>query len=160
MSRYRARKGSSLSNADAELVGAYLEELGQELTPEVLVSKARNKKSPIHKFFNWDDKSAAQQHRLAQARRLIRSVEIVVEVDHEARRVPMYHSLVVSRESAPSRRYVHFDSIVKDDDSRRAVLDQALNELVTWQKRYRETRDVFGGVHSAIDEVVELGAPA
>src|SRR5690606_12888800 len=82
---------------DANTVGQHLELLrGQskgELTPEDIRDDARPDRSPLHSFCEWDDSAAAHQHRLQQARGLIRSV------------VAIY-----TREDAPAvkqRAYVH-----------------------------------------------------
>ena len=45
------------------------------LTPDLVVQAAQYEQSPIHSIFEWDDGKAAHQHRLWQARRLIRSVQ-------------------------------------------------------------------------------------
>ena len=49
------------------------------LKPSFVVQEARNKKSPLHAEFEWDDAKAGHEYRLAQARRLIRLA--VPEVD-------------------------------------------------------------------------------
>lgn len=54
------------------------------LLPEDVVEAARNPNSTMHDFFEWRDDEAARSYRLAQARWLIRSVEIVVE-RHDAK---------------------------------------------------------------------------
>jgi len=66
--------------AKREAIKFRLEELaaGGILTPEAVVEDARDPDSPLHGEFNWDDASAAHQHRLDQARALIRSVRVTV----------------------------------------------------------------------------------
>ena len=47
-------------------------ELGSvEITPRDLVSAAANPEHPAHAAFEWNDGTAAHQHRLAQARSFI-----------------------------------------------------------------------------------------
>lgn len=48
------------------------------VTPDGVVEAARDKHNPLHSEFDWDDASAAHQHRLDRARQLIRSVAYVV----------------------------------------------------------------------------------
>lgn len=48
------------------------------LTPEAVVSEARDPTSPLHTEFEWNDSVAATAHRLAQARKIIRSVRIEI----------------------------------------------------------------------------------
>ena len=49
-----------------------------ELTTEVVLADAQDESSPLHGYFEWDDRAAAYQWRTEQARRLIRSVRLVV----------------------------------------------------------------------------------
>lgn len=48
----------------------------QRLTPDIVVESARNPESPLHARFEWDDTKAADEHRRAQARMLIRSIKV------------------------------------------------------------------------------------
>jgi hypothetical protein len=52
---------------------------GMPLLPEEVIEAARNPNSTMHSMFEWDDTEAAIKYRLAQARWIIRNVEIVVE---------------------------------------------------------------------------------
>lgn len=61
-----------------------------ELTPERVVDAAADEKNPLHGYFTWDDDEAAHQYRLWEARRLIRSVKVVVEVEDRTIQVPKY----------------------------------------------------------------------
>lgn len=54
---------------------------GGRITPEIVFSDATSPDSPLHDCFEWDDGKAAYQHRLEQARALIRSVKIMVTTD-------------------------------------------------------------------------------
>lgn len=51
------------------------------LEAEDVVESARSADSPLHRFFEWDDAKAAHQHRLSQARRLIRMVTVVTKTE-------------------------------------------------------------------------------
>lgn len=51
------------------------------LTPDAVVADARDKSSPLHTHFEWDDSEAAKQWRLEQARSLIRSVRVDVQTE-------------------------------------------------------------------------------
>jgi len=50
------------------------------LYPADVVNAARPKSSPLHRYFDWDDRSAAEKYRLDQARALIRSVQAEVRI--------------------------------------------------------------------------------
>lgn len=60
-----------------ELLTAIWQREGQ-LTAELVVDEARDPSSPLHARFEWDDQKAAHEHRLAQARQIIRIVADVV----------------------------------------------------------------------------------
>lgn len=49
------------------------------VTPAGVVEAARPEQAPLHPVFEWDDAVAAEQHRLWQARQLIRTVVIRTE---------------------------------------------------------------------------------
>lgn len=127
---------------DADVVGAHIEMLREkfkgEITPEDILEDAKHDNSPLHSFFEWNDSAAAHQHRLQQARGLIRSV------------VAIY-----TREEAPAvraRAYVHIPQgetshyreashAMSRKDTRDAVLKRALEELIGWQKRYHDLHE-------------------
>lgn len=48
------------------------------ITPARVVSEAKRKRHPLHKFFDWEDTEAAKRWRLHQANNLISRVQIVV----------------------------------------------------------------------------------
>jgi hypothetical protein len=55
---------------DAQVVGAHLEDIkvrAEDLTPAVVVQDAQIHGSPLHPFFEWDDRVAASKHREDQA---------------------------------------------------------------------------------------------
>lgn len=63
-------------------VGSVLDTIEQRhgtLTPAAVVQEASKISHPLHSHFEWDDRKAAHQHRLNQARALIRSVRVVIK---------------------------------------------------------------------------------
>jgi hypothetical protein len=50
---------------------------GGRLTPKAVVEAAADPQSALHRYFDWDDATAAHSHRIETARALIRSVTIV-----------------------------------------------------------------------------------
>ena len=62
---YRAVPGSGLTDEEAAIIGLALEELARkkgvgltDLTPDDVVEAARDPKSPLHRFVEWDDEVA------------------------------------------------------------------------------------------------------
>lgn len=58
---------------DTEEVGKELSKLGN-FTPTDVLDIAKSPKSPLHKYFEWDDSKAAHAYRLTQARHLVLSI--------------------------------------------------------------------------------------
>jgi hypothetical protein len=60
------------------------------LTPDNLVAEARDPDNPWHPYFDWNDDTAAHQHRLNQARIFINSYQIKIVVAERTFRVQEY----------------------------------------------------------------------
>lgn len=60
------------------------------ITPELVIKDARNPKSPLHTEFTWDDKSAAHQYRIDQARRVIQTYWTSVRTEKMTFDAPYY----------------------------------------------------------------------
>lgn len=65
-------------------------ENGGRLTATDVVEAARIETSPLHRYFEWDDDAAAEAYRIEQARRLIRSVKVIVTEDSTTLASPRY----------------------------------------------------------------------
>ena len=61
------------------IIVRYLKLYKQRLAAEKLLEEATPPDSILHVAFNWDDASAAHQHRLAQSRHLLRSLDYVFD---------------------------------------------------------------------------------
>jgi hypothetical protein len=56
-----------------------------KITPELLLEAAKSSASLFHDYFQWNDKIAANQHRLEEARYLLRHIEIRVVTNGEVK---------------------------------------------------------------------------
>lgn len=147
-----ARFKAGVTNPDPKIIGEHLallaEQHKRELTPQDVLDDARNPNSPLHQFFEWDDNAAAEQHRLEQARGLIRSVvAIYVREDKPAVRTRAF--VHVPDPGAPHYRTA--DHAMSQERTRKMVLQRALRELQAWRKRYRDLQE-FAAVFAAADE--------
>lgn len=110
--RFKAAPGSALSDKQAVVLGSEFDSMiaqGVELTPQAVVERASNRASPLHKFFDWNDESAATKQRISYARYLIRSVvEIHVEINEPVR---SYQNLVISPETNGHLAYKRRDML-------------------------------------------------
>lgn len=139
---------------DANVVGGHIEMLREkfkgELTPQDILDDARNGNSPLHSFFEWNDSAAAEQHRLAQARGLIRSVvAIYTSPDKPAVRQRAYVSIRGAGQEAHYREVGHAMSVKSTRD---IVLKTAWREFQQWRARYRDLQE-FSELFDVADEV-------
>ncbi len=140
---------------DAKAVGAHLELLRQqckgELTPEDVLADAKHDNSPLHSFFEWDDSAAAHQHRLAQARGLIRSV-VAVYVDEAKERPAVRAKAYVHIPEPSAPHYREAGHAMSQKKTRQLVLQRAWRELQAWKQRYADLKE-FSDLFEVIDEV-------
>jgi hypothetical protein len=83
---YQFKPGYRIAGVKAQDVGEVLSELRdkhERLETTTVLQAAKRKRSRIHNAFEWDDKVAGHEYRLEQARRLIRSLQVVMEEGDE-----------------------------------------------------------------------------
>lgn len=108
---------------------------GQELTPRLVLDRARDPQHPLHDRFEWDDAKAAESHRLTQAGDLIRSVRVTYQkADGSEGRVRNYHSV---RRDDGARVYKTAESVAMSP-----VMTQAL--LAEMRRDWSRMRDRYG----------------
>lgn len=154
---YRWRPGQdSRWTGDAQVIGEHLEALLEgadgRLTPDVVVEDARDKNSPLHPNFEWDDKRAATEHRRETARRLIGSL-VVVEIAAKPVEVPT--RAFVSVQADAKRFFTTVVTAMQEPVMRDQVLHQAWQDLQAWRKKYAGLKE-FAAIISAIDEIGAL----
>lgn len=137
-------KINGIFKADAEKV--YREIGSENVTPEEVVEKAKNKKSELHKCFEWDDKVAADQYRLEQAKKIIRFLVTVPDKEDEAPRRVLQISSVKAT-------YQPDSFFIKNDDEYQILLKRAMAELKGFQQRYAqlsELEEVFEAINNIV----------
>lgn len=145
---------------NAQIVGEQLESIKNRnngvLTPATVVDEARAKRSPLHSYFEWDDKSAGEKYRLQQAGYLIRHIVVRIEEPpaptgkRREDRAPI--RAFVKVQTTERRGFVAIQEAMGDDEMRQQVLKQAWSELKGWQARYREYEEL-STVFTVIDTV-------
>lgn len=131
MTQYQWRHGTRIA-ADAQKVGAELDALQKKagstgLTPGAIVRKAQSPASALHKCFEWDDAKAAHEHRLHQARTVLRAI---VVVNSEIERPMFVHTVV-----GDDPRYVASEVAVQHPEMWEFVLGQARKALQSAEER-------------------------
>jgi hypothetical protein len=116
------------------------------ITPRVVVDDAANPRSPLHPCFEWDDETAADNFRLAQARKLIGSI-VVAEMDDQI--VNLETRAFVHITVGDGARYEAVEVAMADDFMREEVLERAKREIKFWRARYagyEEFADLVAGI--------------
>jgi hypothetical protein len=153
---FKAHEGSFLSDEQAALYGPRIVQLAgakdKTLQPRELVADAKDPESPLHEYFEWDDKEAAIRFRDTQAQYLLRAIDFVI--DHgkpTERRMPLTRNIVIEQE----RGYQTIGTILREPDLHRQIIDQAMGKLLAWTKihaSYEALGDVVEKVTAIIDE--------
>ncbi len=125
------------------------------INPADVVQFAKNPKTALHSQFIWDDSKAAHEHRLDQARRILRVCvyfEPVVE-----QKVRAYLSLPDDR--GPDRAgYRRTSDIVRNSSHRAAMLAMAMRELEFFQQKYAvlsELAEIFDAARAVRRRVIK-----
>lgn len=125
---------------DRNKTARHLQEIARSagsLTPEAIVNAARNPDHPLHHRFEWREDVAAEKYRLVQASMLIRSC--VLQVVRGRTVVQVRQFVNVERGSG---EYIDVRSATVTD--RQRLLEQALADLLAFERRYIELTDVLG----------------
>lgn len=103
------------------------------LRPVDVVEFARNENTALHSKFTWDDTKAAHEYRLWQARQLI-AITITIETPT----VPEHRTYVSIKEHrrTPDGGYRKTVEVLTEEQSRKLLLKQALDELKDMKRRY------------------------
>ncbi len=140
--------GKTKYSVDAQAVGEELEAISNKhgtLNAHVVVKAAERKSSPLHSCFTWDDASAAEKHRLHEARMLIGSVMVVTQ--HVDEPVRAFHSVKVTTsngdDDTSERSYIPLDIALSDDGYRQQLLEQAARDLNSWRRKYGELQELY-----------------
>lgn len=148
---YKFKKGAHLKG-NAQQIGEALEQVRAEkggLTASTVVESARPKNAPLHRFFEWSDKRAAEEYRKNQARHLIAAIEVRVQEDNGKTTAPV-RAFVSIGPSAD--KYLSVFTVMSDPTNRRKLLAQALSELAAFQKKY-ESLNELAAVFQAAQQI-------
>lgn len=142
------------SKADAELVYREFQRLkrgNNNLRPESVLEAARPASSPLHKYFDWDDTSAAEAWRLAQARSMIREVHVIIQ--HEDK-PEIRTRAIVSVVKSSGRSLEGIETAMGDEEYQQQLLTKALQELNIFRRKYAHL-NALAGVLAEADRVLK-----
>ena len=145
---------------DAEVAHKAIEDIRKkndgEVTAEHVVKAAKAARHVLHDEFEWDDKAAAHEHRLATARHMVRCLVVVRDDTSTTRPQRMYEVVQKPQEKPRERKkfaYKTVEDILQDEDLRAELLNRALQELIRIRNRYRDLQEL-AIVMRAIDEAI------
>lgn len=143
---------------DAQVVGERIEvlkaEMGGKVKPVDIVSDATSKKSPLHRYFEWDDNEAAHRYRLRQARNLVQSL-VTIEVVYKGSPVETKIAFVSVRDGGEAG-YVATIEAMSDEGRREEVLEQARSDLRSIRLRlaiFKECADAVDSIDDALENL-------
>ena len=122
-----------------------------------LIDDAKAKESPLHDYFEWNNKRAAERWRIEQARYLLRGITVVITTpEGEERTTRAFHSVTLdgSYEINVPKTYVTVQRAMSEDELRTQVIEEALKKIKSWQRRYKEYKE-FAKIVQAIDETLK-----
>lgn len=133
---------------DAQTAGNELQRIYERdgvIEPETVVKESKAPSAPLHSCFEWNDAKAAHKYRITQAQGIIRAIVVVDETKQQ----PETRAFVNVHQD-----YQPISVVVRNPEKRSALLENALNELHWFEKKYNSLQEL-SGVFDAIREVIQ-----
>jgi hypothetical protein len=111
------------------------------LTADAIVEAARPARSALHEYFTWDQADAADKCRLDEARRLIRSYEVVIITTPFVVRAPVY---VRDPSVGGEQGYISAAKLRTDADLARDVIIQEFERALGALRRAKAVAHAIG----------------
>lgn len=144
--KYKVKSGYKYSDKDAQLIGHFFEDKFPQgrMTPDKIIDLAKSKKSIIHKYFEWDDTSAAHMYRMEQARHMIRAIYVEIQ----GQTVRAYENVHIKD---VGQVYQDIGTILDIPDLSKQIVESALKELLFWKQKY-ETYKILAPIVGSINK--------
>lgn len=168
MASYVAAAGSNFRDEDAAVLGPALSALSRDnptATNETILEMARAADSPFHPYvFKYDDREAAERHRLDLVRRMVRSILVEYESGGRTKTMRAFEYIDIvsapradaapagavpsTRPSGPTygsrqslRRVVTAEFVIEHADATAEVIANAEVQLRAFQDKYNGYMD-------------------
>lgn len=112
------------------------------LTPDAVINDAKNKNSPLHSYFDWDNDSAGHKFRIEQARTLIRSFR--VEIITNERTVSVVRYIRNPEIKGNDQGYVETAKVRSAEETAYAAFSSEMTRLGSIIERTESLADVLG----------------
>jgi len=133
--KYNAIPGAPFKKEDVQAIGEFIENAPDKSTTGLLRHIREHTDHVIHSYIEWDDKVAAQKHRLQQVRGIVEHISI--EIEDVGASVPLRAYFSVKDEDNKRPHYEPVDVTFSRKDYREQVIERAKRELKNWAERYR-----------------------
>ena len=135
-------KMSNYFKADPEACYKEIHEIGDEISPEQIVEKAKDESTELHKCFEWNNDIAAEKYRVYQARQIMCQLVVVKPEEKTEEKPPVRVFMMTDYKSS----YKPLELILSKPDEHAALLNRALSELSAFKNKYHmlaELDDLF-----------------
>lgn len=115
------------------------------LKVDAIVEEARDRRSPLHKHFDWDDTSAAEKYREWQARALIQKCRIVIENRSDV----MVRAFVSVPTDRKEGGYRAVQEVLDSTVLRQSLLNDMRKRIAYWQtQHYLYSGEIFQALNT------------
>ena len=140
---YKYKLGNKQFPVKANDAGRYLAQIHNdygEISPKLLVDKARDENNILHNCFEWNDGIAAEQYRMTQAALLIRCIVVVSDKKEDETRA--FVSVPLSE--VEQRSYHTVNVVMENDFAKSQLLKQAERDIIAFQQKYKTLKELSG----------------
>jgi DNA-directed RNA polymerase subunit L len=133
--KYKARIGANFNDDEAMVIGMEIEKIKKnegKVNPEKIIEYAKDKKSPLNKYFEWDTKIAAFQFNLQQARNLVNHLVRIVIIESNPVELKAFYS-VHEEQGSPEMVYVKLEEMCTNKNYRKETFNKAIETLENLQ---------------------------
>lgn len=141
---------------ERELSALY--EKNGKLTAEIVIQEAKQKTHPLHEFFTWDNKEAAINFRLEEARMMIRTVKITINTGVTNVTVRKYVNIRTTETDqvnpyGKKSEYTEIKDVLNDEEKKQMMFVQAVSELNAFRNKYHSLQ-IFERLFAEIDNII------
>ena len=139
---WRPEFQSLYKGIDAQKVADEIVTIGESVTPQQIVEKARLEDTELHKCFEWNDKTAAEMYRITQARRVVQHLVIQNTAPEKEDQTPL--RFLVQPQNG--KGYKPIETVFRNEDEYQQLLMQAMSELHAFKQKYArlsELQEIF-----------------
>lgn len=138
-----------LSEKQSKIIASELRKIEAEfsiITPKLVVSRASDKRSPLHSYFEWDNTTAAERYREWQARSLIMKVYVVPFDNPDSEPVRAFVNIKSDEddELVEDQGYVWTAGLESRPTYQAQVVEYAAMQLRLWRKKFGGFKEFFG----------------